>query len=230
MMGGIQQYTNRCIGSKLDYHRPSTSSTRSKKRKLGEDPAFDFRTAKRATDYWGTSPSMYLTAALKNKGISFRIDHLSVEQALYFEPYRESRISSDLLQALRRNDLKLLRTFDTEELSQTNQFGESLLHLVCRFGLNSGEYLVEEAKLPLNVRDKFGRSPLHNACLTPIPNFDTVLMILKNSPKLVIFEDNKGNTPFECIPARNHGKWSRFLSEERILNLLQSALVGEERN
>jgi ankyrin repeat protein len=174
------------------------------------------------------SPTLYLSVALKNKGIESRIDHLSVEQAIYFYPYQEGPISTEILRAVRKNDLKELRRFEVEELSQRNQFGESLMHLVCRLSLSSVAYLIEEAKLPLNVRDKFGRSPLHNACLAPIPNFENVVLLLKHAPKLVLFEDNKGKTPFDNIPARNHGKWSRFLSSESILKLIQSELIKKE--
>jgi ankyrin repeat protein len=174
------------------------------------------------------SPSMYLSIALKNKGIDSRIGPLSLEQALYFEPYREAQISTEILKAVRQNDLPALRAFEVDELSQRNQFGENLMHLVCRLGLDLVEYLVSVAKLPLNVRDKYGRTPLHNACLAAKPNFGNVVLLLKHAPKLVVFEDDKGNTPFEYIPARNYGNWSRFLSEERILKVLQSQLVEEE--
>ena len=50
------------------------------------------------------SPAVYLSAALRNKGIPTRISHLSLEQAIYFEPYRESQIPCEVLRALRTND------------------------------------------------------------------------------------------------------------------------------
>jgi ankyrin repeat protein len=203
---------------------PPDSTPRRKKRKLSDSQMCNTAPTSVAV----MSPTLYLSVALKNKGIESRIDHLSVEQAIYFEPYREAQIPTEILRAVRRNDLKELRRFEVEKLSQRNQFGESLMHLVCRLGLNSVAYLIEEAKLPLNVRDKFGRSPLHNACLAPIPNFENAVLLLKYAPKLVVFEDNKGNTPFDNIPARNHGKWSRFLSEKCILKLIQSELIKKE--
>jgi len=177
------------------------------------------------------SPSMYLSAALRNKGIPCRVSHLSLDQALFFEPYREAQIPFPILRALRSNDWQLLTGMKVEVLRrQRNSFGESLMHLVCRLGLTFTQYLIEEAKMPLNVRDKFGRSPLHNACLAAVPNFETVRLLLKHAPKLVVFEDSKGRTPFDYILARNRLKWSRFLSEDGILTLLQAALRSEQKS
>jgi len=176
------------------------------------------------------SPSVYLSAALSNKGIPSRISHLSLEQALYFEPYCESQIPSKVLRALRTNDYNNFEGMEIEQLwRQRNSFGESLMHIVCRSGLASSEFLIEQVKVPLNVRDKFGRSPLHNACLAAIPDFKAVALILKTAPKLVLFEDNKGRTPFDYISARNRSKWSRFLSEDGILTQLQAALEKETK-
>eukprot|EP00526_Cylindrotheca_closterium_P017115 CAMPEP_0113635278 /NCGR_PEP_ID=MMETSP0017_2-20120614/18394_1 /TAXON_ID=2856 /ORGANISM="Cylindrotheca closterium" /LENGTH=321 /DNA_ID=CAMNT_0000546061 /DNA_START=108 /DNA_END=1073 /DNA_ORIENTATION=- /assembly_acc=CAM_ASM_000147 len=176
------------------------------------------------------SPTVYLSAALRNKGIPSRVSHLSLEQAIYFEPYREAQIPAKVLRALRSNDFNNLEGIEMEQLRRhRNSFGESLTHLVCRSGLPSAQFLIEQVKIPLNVRDKFGRSPLHNACLAAIPDFKTVQLVLKHSPKLVMFEDNKGRIPFDYISARNRSKWSRFLSEDGILAQLQTALKKEQK-
>jgi len=223
-----------CVKSSTQMKRfsDSVSITRSsRKRKLIDSCNEPCHQTSQSSAPLAMNPSMYLSAALRNKGIPPRVSHLSLDQALYFEPYREAQIPAPILTALRSNDWQVLEGMEVELLRrQRNSFGESLMHLVCRLGLTSTQYLIEEAKISLNVRDKFGRSPLHNACLAAIPNFKTVRLLLKHAPKLVIFEDNKGRTPFDYISARNRCKWSRFLSEDGILTLLQAALLKELRN
>lgn len=200
--------------------------TSSRKRKL----SFSHEPCHPTPEPLAMSPAVYLSAALRNKGIPTRISHLSLEQAIYFEPYRESQMPCEVLRALRTNDSVNFEGMDMEQLRRLrNQFGESLMHLVCRSGLSSAEFLIKQVKVPLNVRDKFGRSPLHNACLAAIPDFNTVKLILQYAPKLVLFEDNKGRTPFDYISARNRSKWSRFLSEDGILTELQTALEKDKQ-
>merc|ERR1712161_61972 len=68
-----------------------------------------------------------------------------------------------------------------QDLKARNQFGETLLHLACRMGISRDvlEFLVDEpANVPLNVRDKFGRTPLHNSCMSTVPNFDNIRFVI----------------------------------------------------
>ncbi|CAJ1945267.1 unnamed protein product [Cylindrotheca closterium] len=205
----------------------------SRKRKLSASCCYEqpcHLKAAQSPEPLAMSPAVYLSAALRNKGIPSRVSHLSLEQAIYFEPYREAQIPATILRALRSNDFTGLEGVEMEQLRrQRNSFGETLTHLVCRSGLTSAQFLIEKVEIPLNVRDKFGRSPLHNACLAAIPNFNTVQLILKHAPKLVLFEDNKGRIPFDYISARNRSKWSRFLSEDGVLSQLQTALKKEQK-
>ncbi|KAG7347523.1 ankyrin repeat domain protein [Nitzschia inconspicua] len=181
-------------------------------------------------------PTTYLAMALKNHNIKERIDTFSLEQAMYFEPYKESEIALPLLQALRSNDLKQLqlvissRNYDLEDAR--NQFGENLVHLACRMGLSTKivQYLVLETKVPLNVRDKFGRSPLHNACMSPFPDFDTIAFVLEEAPKLFLFEDNSGKTPLDGVLPRNFDRWTRFMAESGLLKRLTSVLEHPENS
>ena len=62
------------------------------------------------------------------------------------------------------------------DLRACNQFGENRLHLACRKGLCCEiiDFFIEDVQGKLNVRDKFGRTPLHNACMPSLPNFDII--------------------------------------------------------
>ena len=166
---------------------------------------------------------------LKNRKLKERISPFSLEQAMFFEPYQEGDMELEFLRALRSNNLELLRgTAEAMELDIhfRNEFGENPAHLACRMGMPTAilQYLVEEKKVPLNVRDRFGRSPLHNACMVAVPNFDNVEYLLEKSPRLFLFEDDSGNTPFECIPKRSFDRWIRFLAQRNILKRITAKL------
>lgn len=176
-----------------------------------------------------------MTIFLKNKKIKTRVDSFNLEQALYFEPYQTAEIPIDLLKALRGADLEKLRSLKNDEaknydLEARNQFGENLVHLVCRMGLSLDvlKFLVEDAKVPLNVRDRFGRTPLHNACMSALPNFDNIHFLMKIAPKLAVFEDDKNKIPFELIPQRVFGRWMRYLSQKNVIPNLITELAKHE--
>ena len=104
-----------------------------------------------------------------------------------------------------------------QDLKARNQFGENLLHLACRMGISRDvlEFLVDgPAKVPLNVRDKFGRTPLHNSCLSTVPNFDNIRFVISKAPRTLLFEDDNGKVPFELIPLQCFEQWTTFLVSE----------------
>ena len=98
------------------------------------------------------------------------------------------------------------------DLRACNQFGENLLHLACRMGICREiiDFLIEDAQGKLNVRDKFGRTPLHNACMSSLPNFDIIEHVISREPRTIFFEDDNGNIPFDLIPQRCYERWTRF--------------------
>merc|ERR1712238_269119 len=132
-----------------------------------------------------------------------RIDSFSIEQAFYFEAYQESEIATDILQAVRTSNVEYLRSF----LKENEKYGLE----DCRI-----PFLIQEAQVPLNVRDRFGRTPLHHACLSSHPNFETIEFVIRHVPRMVlVFEDDTGNMPFDLIPSRCEEEWTQFLSETK---------------
>jgi len=160
-----------------------------------------------------------------------RIDSFSLEQALYFEPYQESEIKNELLKALRSSNVDQLRSlilFQDDEKNNNsrstsllllqdvktcNQFGENLLHLACRMGISREVviFLSDDCQVPLNVRDKFGRTPLHNSCMSTVPNFHNIEFVILKAPRMLLFEDDNGKIPFELIPTQCFEWWTQFL-------------------
>lgn len=105
----------------------------------------------------------------------------------------------------------------------SNRFGESLMHLACRRGRTEMvRFLVEE--LPggtpsqmLSIQDDCHKTPLHDACWTPSPNFELVELILEHAPEQVMMQDVRGNTPFDYVRKEDYALWLRFLWERRSL-------------
>jgi len=170
------------------------------------------------------NPCKYMMKSFQNKNIkTTRIDSFSIEQALYFEQYQESEIKTDILNALRTSNVDQLRSsflLCQEDLTECNQFGENLLHLACRMGsccsIDVILFLFHIAKVPLNVRDRFGRTPFHHACMSSHPNFDNLEFVIRHTPRMVLlFEDDNGKIPFELIPLRCYERWTQFLKSEK---------------
>ena len=59
----------------------------------------------------------------------------------------------------------LQRIYDTQLLSPNpcNQYGESLVHTICRLGHSAMLQILLDAGADLQVADDYGRTPLHDA-------------------------------------------------------------------
>lgn len=103
-----------------------------------------------------------------------------------------------------------------------NKFGESLLHLACRRGRTEiARFLIEELTMnprqSLAIRDDCFKTPLHDACWTPTPNFELVELILKHAPEQILMEDIRGNTPFDYVRREDYELWLKFLWDRKAL-------------
>lgn len=119
----------------------------------------------------------------------------------------------------------------------SNRFGESLMHLACRRGrTDMVRFLVEEfpsdtknttPRQMLSVRDDCHKTPLHDACWTPSPNFELVDIVLKHSPEQVLMEDCRGNTPLEYVRREDYPLWLKFLWQRRSILGVQTTCDSE---
>lgn len=139
----------------------------------------------------------------------------------------------EITDAIRNGDIGLLRQIHKEgqPLKCSNRFGESLLHLACRRQLIPVvDFLINEAKVELNVRDDYGRTALHDAMWTPSPNFKLVDLILNECPDLLYVKDKRGHTPLFYARQTHWQKWIDHL-EPRLETLIpksSSFLVKEK--
>lgn len=152
----------------------------------------------------------------------------SVGDDFFLEPTPEEieMYDQDVLTAVRNEDLDTLRSFHRQgrTLKCSNKFGESLLHMACRKGMvDIVDFFVNQAGVPLSVRDDVGRSPLHDACWTPSPNFRIISLILQRCPDLLYICDRRGHTPLSYVRQDQWTEWKSFL-------LVNSDLITPKRN
>ena len=91
--------------------------------------------------------------------------------------------------------------------------------MACRRGdVPIVKFMIEEADVKLTVKDDFGRTPLHDACWTPEPNFELMDVLLKNcSIDALLAEDVRGHTPFHYARQDHWPKWVDFFRERNDL-------------
>jgi hypothetical protein len=137
----------------------------------------------------------------------------------FTKPSQDLTDSYDLevVRAIREEDVIKLRSMlgEGKSFDASNKFGESLLHIACRRGyLEVVNFLVYEAQVNVDVRDDFGRSALHDACWTAVPNFGIMDVLMKQmAPDLLLNEDIRGHTPFHYARKEHWDDWVTFLQE-----------------
>lgn len=169
------------------------------------------------------SPVEFLRTLLNNNGTVSYQDQQSYDGSFFTKP-NEDEIASydiDVVDAIRTRDIEKLRTFHKEgkSMNACNRFGESLLHMCCRRGdTELVKFLVEEIRVRLNIKDDYGRTPLHDACWTPTPNFEIMEVIMKASDtSMLLAPDVRGHTPFDYARREHWGAWIKFFNEKKEL-------------
>jgi Ankyrin repeats (3 copies) len=131
-------------------------------------------------------------------------------------PERVAAHTPEVPKTIRKGDLKRLKKMHASgvRLDGCNKHGESTISLACRLGkFEIVKFLVEEAKVSVRVRDDSGRTPLHDACWTPTPNFELIRFILNLSPELLFITDYRGFPALRYIPQSCWEEWCTFIEE-----------------
>lgn len=146
-----------------------------------------------------------------------------LESRGYFLEHTPEQIASydtAVTAAVRAGNVAALRAMlrDGRDLQCSNRFGESIVHAACRRGsLAVVRFLLDEAGVSLRVRDDQGRTPLHDACWTRVPEFELVRIIVEREPDLLLVCDKRGHSPLGYVRRDHWGAWVRFLDGHRDL-------------
>jgi hypothetical protein len=162
------------------------------------------------------NPQRHLESILLSKGSIPKVRSFDSIPNFFHELKQEEvdAYGLDVLRAVRESDLDTLRQYHIQgrPLKCSNRFGESLLHLACRKGLVSVvDFLVNEAKIPLCVKDDMGRTPLADAFWTIEPNSDIVDIILRKCPDLLLVSDKRGHPPLAYARREHWSHWNKYL-------------------
>jgi len=105
--------------------------------------------------------------------------------------------------------------------------GESLLHMACRRGhLEIVLFLIEEG-VPVRIVDKSGRTPLHGACWSAVPQFTIVEYLLRLDPEMLFVQDDDDLTPLEYVPQEHVTQWESFLyRHQRLFYPVHEAFIS----
>lgn len=161
-------------------------------------------------------PNLVLQGITQSNGIIVSMkDSLSLKG--FFEEHTEEEIAAcdlTVLNAIRTQDMDQLRSFHANgrPLKCSNRFGESLLHLACRRSfVEVAKFLIQEANVPVRIRDDYGRTILHDAAWACEPNFELIQLILEQCPDLIYLKDQRGHTPLSYARKSHWAAWNKFL-------------------
>lgn len=89
-----------------------------------------------------------------------------------------------------------------------NAFGESIVHMACRRGHSQILRVLVESGAVLKTCDDYGRTPLHDACWSAQPSFDTVEQIAIDCDRCMWFlRDCRGSLPLSYVHEDNIEEW-----------------------
>lgn len=130
----------------------------------------------------------------------------------------------EVMTALKEEKIEVLRRMHEGGrcLQCCNRFGESLLHMACRRGfVEVVKFMIHEANVSLYVNDDFGRTPMHDACWAPKPNFPLMKLLIENAPEQIFLSDVRGHTPLSYTRRSDWQEWKKWLLEHK--DLLRTA-------
>jgi hypothetical protein len=96
-----------------------------------------------------------------------------------------------------------------------NQYGESLVHMVCRRGESQPLQIMLDSGCLIQVADDYGRTPLHDACWAARPAFDVIDKILGVDTRLFHMTDCRGAVPLSYVRKEHWGMWIQYLESRK---------------
>lgn len=179
------------------------------------------------------TPQTFLEKLLKSRGYSTQ-NFCSLDGGYYCKPTSLQKASYGvrIVQSVRQSNAELLEKLLKCGLSPNpcNAFGESIVHMVCRRGDSKLLKVLKDAGCSLQVTDDFGRTPLHDACWTAEPNFETVDIILDTDLRLLNVVDCRGSSPLSYVKRDHWGKWIAYFQSkmEQYWSPRDVSAIGEQ--
>mmetsp|Transcript_3886 Transcript_3886/g.8328 ORF Transcript_3886/g.8328 Transcript_3886/m.8328 type:complete len:408 (-) Transcript_3886:189-1412(-) len=158
----------------------------------------------------------YFDSLLTERGYDIKLyDTLKTGYSNPSTPLQMASYGPRMVQIIKSSDDRALRDTLNVGLSPNpcNQFGESLLHMICRRGDVSLLNVMIEAGTSLQVCDDYGRTPLHDAFWAARPSYEVVSIILKRDPGLFFMKDRRGALPLSYVHKDHKNDWCTWFDE-----------------
>lgn len=141
-------------------------------------------------------------------------------QSAYYNkptPLQQASYDVNLINYLRSNNIEGLKIIMSSGISPNpcNNFGESLIHNICRRGAHEMLQIMLDCGSSLQVSDDYGRTPLHDACWAARPSFETVELVLSRDVHLFHMTDCRGAVPLTYVRKEHWGQWIQFLESKK---------------
>eukprot|EP00523_Entomoneis_sp_CCMP467_P015388 CAMPEP_0168774658 /NCGR_PEP_ID=MMETSP0725-20121227/5111_1 /TAXON_ID=265536 /ORGANISM="Amphiprora sp., Strain CCMP467" /LENGTH=388 /DNA_ID=CAMNT_0008824265 /DNA_START=118 /DNA_END=1284 /DNA_ORIENTATION=+ len=152
----------------------------------------------------------YLDSLLQERGYTTTAyDTLNTGYYTKATPMQIASYGPHMIKLVRAGDAEAIRATMKAGLSPNpcNQFGESLLHMICRHGSIEMIDVLIEAGASLQVSDDYGRTPLNDALWAPSPAFDVVSRILDKDSGMLFLRDKRGSLPLEYVRKSEWSVW-----------------------
>lgn len=171
----------------------------------------------------------HVDAALRALGYNIEL-YESLTTGFYNPPtpLQVASYGPRMVQIVRSSDDRALRNTLDVGLSPNpcNQFGESLLHMICRRGDFKLLNVMMEAGTRLQVCDDYGRTPLHDAFWSAHPAFEVVDAILGHDPSLLFMKDKRGSLPLSYVHKDHWPAWRQWF-DRHIAEYFPKTTVGQ---
>eukprot|EP01033_Poteriospumella_lacustris_P015647 gene15648-11196_t len=118
-----------------------------------------------------------------------------------------------MVNAVRLSDLEALEQMcrDGKSMAASNRYSESVLHMACRrSSYETIRFMVGKVDSIFLV-DDFGRTPLHDACWRPEPQFAITALLLDLNLDMIRCKDKRGATPLDYVRKEHWPLWCAFL-------------------
>jgi len=129
-------------------------------------------------------------------------------------PLQQASHGAYLLDLIRNEDCTTIARFLEAGVSPNpaNRHGDSVVHMVCRRGLTRVLHTFVAGGASVQIADRYGRTPLHDACWVS-NNWGIIRLLLESDVRLVSMTDGRGATPLSYIHRDDWGGWHEFLQD-----------------
>lgn len=208
----IDTVSSAAVVNKKGSKSESRRTDKSKKSKGDKDK--DKKKKKKRESSSNESPQLFLMAILESRGYSME-EFMTLETAYHNTPtpLQEASYGGHIIDVVRRGGEEELRELMSTGLSPNacNLHGESLIHMACRRGESGCLNVLVEYGATLEIADDNGRTPLHEACWCPEPNFDVVEIIMRQDIRMFNMLDARKQSPLTYVRKDVWKPWKKFL-------------------